>query len=269
MTNAAVSQQIKLLEEHLRLKLFLRRNNQLLLSNDGENYLPRVREALRALQQATDMVMDQVNTQLRIAVLPTFGAKWLVPRLYRFLNRYPDIRVEVSTVAVQDYSQYDLCIDDRQSDAANLDVEWFASTDFFPVGNVRMKTQICCAADLATHTLLHERGSRYLAGYPTWQQWFDEMGQKDIDASRGPAFSDASMALQVAMDGQGVALGQRILVQYDIGAGRLVRLLPTQASLRLSYYLIYRREAAQNPNFSLFRHWLNEEAETYRESGSR
>jgi len=218
-----------------------------------------VRDALRALEQATDLLMDTADTPLRVAVPPTFGAKWLVPRLYRFFNQHPHVRVEVSTADVQDHGQFDLCIDDRQINAPNLRVEWFTSTDFFPVCNAALQEAIRMPQDLAAHTLLHERGGRHLAHHPTWQQWLDEVGVRQIDATRGPAFSEALMALQAAIDGQGVALGQGILVEYDIAAGRLVRPLATEASLRLSYYLIHPREAAEHAGFALFRQWLIDE----------
>ncbi|MFX8258178.1 LysR substrate-binding domain-containing protein, partial [Acinetobacter baumannii] len=84
-------------------KLFLRRNNQLALTDAGDNYLPRVRDALRAIEQATDLLMDTADAPLRVAVPPTFGAKGLVPRLYRFFNQHPHVRVEVSTADVQDH----------------------------------------------------------------------------------------------------------------------------------------------------------------------
>jgi len=259
VTNAAVSHQIKQLEDHLGKKLFARRNNQLTLTDAGENYLPRVRDALRALEQATDLLMDTAEAPLRVAVPPTFGAKWLVPRLYRFFNQHPHVRVEVSTADVQDHGQFDLCIDDRQVNAPNLRVEWFTSTDFFPVCNATLQAAIRVPQDLAGHTLLHERGGRHLAHHPTWRQWLDEVGVGQIDATRGPAFSEALMALQAAIDGQGVALGQGILVEYDVAAGRLVRPLATEASLRLSYYLIHPHQATEHAGFALFRQWLVDE----------
>ncbi|MHA6880592.1 transcriptional regulator GcvA [Ralstonia pseudosolanacearum] len=259
VTNAAVSHQIKQLEDHLGLKLFRRRNNQLTLTDAGDNYLPRVRDALRALEQATDLLMDTGDAPLRVAVPPTFGAKWLVPRLYRFFNQHPQVHVEVSTADVQDHGQFDLCIDDRQVSLPGLRVEWFTATDFFPVCSAALQPAIRIPQDLATQTLLHERGGRHLAHHPTWQQWLDEVGVRQIDAARGPAFSEALMAMQAAIDGQGVALGQGLLVEYDIAAGRLVRPLATEASLRLSYYLIHPHQATENPGFALFRQWLIDE----------
>ncbi|KAF0814474.1 Glycine cleavage system transcriptional activator [Andreprevotia sp. IGB-42] len=260
VTTAAVSHQIKQLEEFLGLKLFERRNNQLQLTSAGENYLPRVRDAFRALQQATDLLLDDKTIVLRAAVPPAFGAKWLVPRLYRFFNQHPDIRVEVSTDPVRDHHAYDVVIDDRQVDARDLTVERFASTGFFPVCSPAVQATLKTPNDLAGHTLLHERGAQRLSHHPGWQQWLDEAGASNVDASRGPGFSDASMTLQAAIDGQGVALGQRLLVEYDIAAGRLVKPLPVEVSLRLSYYLIFPPAALEKAGFAAFRNWLIAEA---------
>ena len=260
VTNAAVSHQIKQLEEFLGLQLFERRNNQLSLTVAGESYLPRVREAFRALQQATDALLDDKSTTLKVAVPPALGTKWLVPRLYRFLNLHPDIRVEVSSDHERDYQRNDITIDHRQVDAPDLMVERFTSSTVFPVCNPAIATTLKRANDLAKHTLLHERGQQRHSHLPNWQQWLEESGATQIDASHGPAFSDAQMTLQAAIDGQGVALGQRILVEYDIAAGRLVRPLTKEVSLRVPYYLIFPQHAAHSAAFLLFKQWLLDEA---------
>ena len=260
VTNAAVSHQIKQLEEFLGLSLFERRNNQLTLTPAGESYLPRVREAFRALQQATDALLDDKSTTLRVAVPPALGTKWLVPRLYRFLNLHPDIRVEVSSDYERDYQRNDITIDHRQVDSPDLVVERFTSSTVFPVCNPAIATTLTQAKDLAKHTLLHERGQQRQSHLPNWQQWLEESGVAQIDPSHGPTFSDAQMTLQAAIDGQGVALGQRILVEYDIAAGRLVKPLAKEVSLRVPYYLISPVHAAQSAAFVVFRQWLRDEA---------
>ncbi|KPC49804.1 transcriptional regulator GcvA [Amantichitinum ursilacus] len=260
VTNAAVSHQIKQLEEFLGLQLFERRNNQLSLTMAGESYLPRVREAFRALQQATDALLDDKTTTLRVAVPPALGTKWLVPRLYRFLNLHPDVRVEVSSDFDRDYQRNDITIDHRQVDAPDLVVERFTSSTVFPVCNPATATTIRNTQDLARQTLLHERSQQRQSHLPNWQQWLEESGAAQIDASHGPAFSDAQMTLQAAIDGQGIALGQQILVEYDIAAGRLVRPLAKEVSLRVPYYLIFPQHAAQSHAFAVFRQWLMDEA---------
>ncbi len=260
VTNAAVSHRIKQLEDCLDIQLFERRNNQLILTDAGENYLPRVRDGLRLLEQATALLLAIDAKPLRVAVSPTLGAKWLVPRLYRFLNQHPQIQVEVVTTVAQDYREYDLCIDDRQVNDPDLKVEWFMNSAYSPVCNAQLKEQIRTPQDLAQLTLLHERGGRHLAHHPNWQQWLSEVNVEVPDPTRGPAFSEALMAIQAAMDGHGVALGQSVLVEYDIAAGRLICPFQIETSLRLSYYLIYQTRPNENEGLAVFLQWLIDEA---------
>ncbi len=259
VTNAAVSLQIKLLEEFLGKKLFHRQNNQLSLTEDGQDYLPRVRESLRALGKATDRLFAKEANTLRIGVSPSFGSKWLVPRLYRFLKRYPQINVELATLGVQNHQQYDVCIDDSPASGQNLQVEWLTDTDFFPVCSVSMHEELQQIADFQFKTLLHVRSAPLSAHYPSWRQWFGEAGIMHLEPEVGPVFSEAYMALQAAVAGQGVVLGQSILVDHDMASGRLVRVLDTPVSLRMSYYLLYPQQSQGETAFELFRGWLLDE----------
>lgn len=256
VTTAAVSHQIKLLEDHLGIKLFVRSNNVLALTVAGERYLPRVRDAFRALAAATDDLMDENNTVLKVAVAPTFGAKWLVPRLYRFLAQHPDIRVEINTDGERNYRNSDITIDSRRAGFGDMPVEPFIASALFPVCCPALARQLASPQDLAGATLLHEASALNDAGYPNWEEWFAAVGMNDVDTRHGPAFSLALMALQAAIDGQGVALAQSLLVEYDIAAGRLVRLFDVDTSLRLHYYLIYAPDTKKNPAFQAFRNWL-------------
>lgn len=256
VTTAAVSHQIKLLEDHLGIKLFVRTNNVLALTVAGERYLPRVREAFRALAQATDELMDENNAVLKVAVAPTFGAKWLVPRLYRFLAQHPDIRVEINTDGERNYRNSDITIDSRRAGFADLSVEPFLATGLIPVCSPELKARIRTPSDLAHVTLLHEVSPLNDADYPNWEEWLSAAGVGDVDVRQGLVFSQALMALQAAIDGQGVALAQRLLIDYDVAAGRLVRLFDIATPLRLHYYLIHAPETRKNPAFQAFRSWL-------------
>ena len=255
VTTAAVSHQIKLLEDHLGIKLFVRTNNVLALTEAGERYLPRIREAFRALAQATDELMDVNNTVLKVAVAPTFGAKWLVPRLYRFLALHPDIRVEINTDGERAYRNSDIIIESRRSGFGDLCVEPFITSSLVPVCAPSIAGRMALPADLVKETLLHETSTLNDADYPSWREWFEAVGMAE-GAPRGPVFSQALLALQAAIDGHGVALAQDLLVEYDIAAGRLVRLFDLSTPLRLHYFLIYGHNTKQTPAFEAFRAWL-------------
>ncbi|MCW8206949.1 transcriptional regulator GcvA [Verminephrobacter aporrectodeae subsp. tuberculatae] len=261
VTNAAVSHQIKQLEEFLGLRLFDRRNNQLGLTCAGERYAPRVREALRALQSATDRLLSDRTAPLRVGVPPVFGEKWLVPRLYRFFNRHPEISIDVASATTPDLRACDLLVADRRMDAPGLVTEHLVATDFFPVCAPALHAGLRAPRDLAHFTLLHDRNPSRSGLHPSWPQWLAEVGEQTVNASRGLGFSETSMGLQAAIDGQGIALGQSLLVDYDIAAGRLVRALDVDTPMRLAYYLIFFADAQERPELKAFRRWLQDEIE--------
>lgn len=262
VTNAAVSHQIKLLEEHLDKQLFQRSNNVLRLTEAGERYLPRIREAFQVIQQATDTLLTDRTAILRVGVPPSFGSKWLVPRLYRFFNQHQDVRVEVVSEIELDYRKCDITIDFRGAKFADFCIEPFIATEVFPVCNPDLKKDIQTPGDLHKFTLLHEISALNNPDYPNWQRWFSELGISNANARQGPIFTLALLSLQAAIEGQGVALGQRALVEYDIAAGRLARLFDIHTSLRLHYYLVYAPDMKDNPAFQAFHQWLLNEAST-------
>jgi LysR family glycine cleavage system transcriptional activator len=262
VTNAAVSHQIKLLEDHLGIDLFKRSNNVLRLTDAGELYLPRIREGFKIFQQATDALLNDNNVVLRVGVPPSFGSKWLVPRLYRFLNRHPHIRIEIVSEVDRTYRDCDITIDFRRTQFADFRIEPFIATEVFPVCSPATAKNLASPADLEKFTLLHEVSAMNDPDYPSWKSWFATLGLQQTEARQGPLFTLALMALQAAIDGQGVALGQALLVEYDIAAGRLVRPLKVETALRLDYYLIYAADMKENPAFLAFHQWLLSEAQT-------
>ena len=223
VTNAAVSHQIKLLEDELGIELFQRKNNVLSLTEAGELYFPRIKEGFKIFQQATDMLLNGNNVLLRVGVPPSFGSKWLVPRLYRFINKHPHIRVEIVSEQDRNYSNCDISIDFRRTQFADFKIESFISTEVFPVCSPQLGMNLKSPTDLSRYTLLHEIRSMNDADYPSWEAWFAALGVAHNNARQGPLFTLALMAMQAAIDGHGIALGQSLLVEYDIAAGRLMR----------------------------------------------
>lgn len=250
LTAAAVSAQVKLLEAYLGTPLFVRSNNKLSLTTAGENYFPRIRDAFRALQHATDQVMGQRSVGLRVSVPPTFGTKWLVPRLFRFFAKHPDIAVEVVTDGGAE--GWDLAIDDRLVDGMEL----LVTSGYTPVCAPALAGRIHTPADLVDHLLLHERPGRRAAAIAGWDQWFEKAGAEPSAISREMGFGDGTMMLQAAIEGQGVALAQELLVAYDLAAGRLAEPLHVEVPLQHAWYLAISREAASKEETEVFRSWL-------------
>ena len=253
LTAAAVSAQVKLLEAYLGTALFVRSNNRLSLTSAGENYFPRVRDVFRALQHATDQVMGERNASLRVSVPPTFGTKWLVPRLFRFFSKHPDIAVEVVTDG-GDEASWDLAIDDRLSEGGDQSI--LATSGYTPVCAPSLAERIRGPADLADYLLLHERPGRRAASAVSWEQWFERAGVETAVVSRDMGFGDGTMMLQAAIEGQGVALAQDLLVAYDLAAGRLAEPFRVDVPLRHTYYLAISRDAVSREETMVFREWL-------------
>lgn len=262
VTQAAVSHRIKTLETWLGVALFKRLNRALMLTEQGRQYLPAIRDALTLLESATESVMEPVsNNTLTVSVLPSFAAKWLVPRLFRFRKLHPDIDVRISAEdAVIDFNKdnVDIALRFGHGDWPTFRVERLMRQDFFPVCSPQLVTEgahpLKVPADLKYYTLLHEESVQ------DWRMWLMAAGLKNIDATRGPWFSHAILVYQAACDGQGVALGATPLVDDDLAAGRLVKPFELTLPSDWGYYFVCPKHASGRPALEAFRDWLMIEA---------
>ncbi len=267
VTPAAVSHQIKGLEDHLGVKLFRRKNRALLLTDAGQACLPGLREGFERLAEAVGAARQQIaHRALTVSVAPSFGAKWLVPRLDHFYAEHPglDVRVDASTRLVDPLREdIDLCIRYGQGKYPGLHVECLLAEEVVPVCSPKLQTgpnPLHTPADLSGHTLLHA-DLPFKDGFPDWRMWLAAAGVKDCDAERGPRFTMASMAVQAAVEGQGVALAGSVLVDDDIAAGRLVNPFEVRFPVKFAYYLVCPEPTVNQPRIVAFRNWLKAEAE--------
>jgi LysR family glycine cleavage system transcriptional activator len=266
VTQAAISHQIKALEAALGLQLFRRFNRRLMLTDAGQAYLPPLREALDGIAAATERLRAAEQTgSLKVSVLPSFAAKWLLPRLSRFRERHPEIDVLVSASnALVDFAreEADIAIRYGFGRYPGLEVEFLMGDRIFPVCSPKLLETgppLRGPADLRHHTLLHDADA--LADESeSWRVWLEAAGVSGVDPSRGPGFSDSSMLLQAAVDGQGVALGRSALAALDLEAGRLVQPFGPSIPSNLSYFIVTQRGAGERPKVRLFHDWLLEEA---------
>jgi LysR family glycine cleavage system transcriptional activator len=265
VTQAAVSHQIKALEAALDVQLFRRFNRRLMLTDAGQAYLPPLREALDGIAAATERLRAAEHTgPLKISVLSSFGAKWLLPRLFGFRERHPEIDVLVSASdKLVDFAHDDVDIGIRygQGRYPGLRVDLLMRDEIFPVCSPRLLEgahPLRRPADLEHHTLLHDQ----VAGTqedPDWRIWLETAGVEGVDAGRGPGFSHASWVIEAAITGQGVALGRRSLAGDDIAAGHLVQPFGPSIPSTFVYTVVSLSQAADQPKVRLFREWLLEE----------
>ena len=270
VTPAAISHQVKALEELLEVPLFRRLTRALRLTDAGQAALPTLSQGFDKLAQGVEQMRAHCESGvLTISVSPSFGAMWLVPRLEHFRSRHPDIEIRIDGT-------------DRLVDLARDDAD--VAVRYGPGGynGVRLdclfsqvNTPVCSPAllsgehplgqpdDLRHHTLLHVDWKDAEA---SWRMWLLAAGLHDIDPTRGPRFTMENMAVQAALDGHGVALIGDILVADDLAAGRLVRPFDPSLStpLTFSYYLLSAKDSAEQPKVEAFRDWLLEEARASR-----
>jgi LysR family glycine cleavage system transcriptional activator len=258
VTQAAISHQIRGLEERLGVQLFIRRNRALLLSEAGQAYLPALREAFDTIANATEKLQRRdEGGPLLVSTTASFATKWLVPRLATFQQLHPGIEVQISTgVGLVDFQRdtVDVAIRWGLGSWPGVSSERLLGEDMFPVcapSLVKGKNALKKPSDLARVTLLHMSNQR-----DDWRLWLTAAGAKGVDPSRGPVFDQAMTVLQAAMDGLGVAIGHGPLVERDIKAGRLVAPFDVSLPVEAAYYLVAPPSALRRHKVRSFREWL-------------
>ncbi|HYZ88186.1 MAG TPA: transcriptional regulator GcvA [Myxococcales bacterium] len=260
VTQSAISHQVRHLEEQLALELFERSPHALRLTPAGEKLALAAREAFARIAEAAQQI-DRRPRPLSVSVLPSFGARWLLPRLKRFRSAVPgiDLRIHAS-VEPCDFSSDGVDVAIRYGGGGwnGLHVEKLLGEEVFPVCNPRIARSLRTVADLRRHVLLHDETRRPHGG---WAEWLRAAGASGIDARRGTVFTDAHLMIQAAVEGQGVALARSVLVEGDLLSGRLVRPFDCAVPGRYHYFLVYPPAHGARAEVRAFREFLLDEVE--------
>lgn len=262
VTPAAVSHQIKALEEWLGVTLFRRLNRAVMLTDEGQVYVQGVRDGLEAINAATEKLMkSDAGGALTVSTLPSFAVRWLLPRLSRFRDEYPDIDVRLdASDQLTDFNRQDVDLVIRYGSGnypGLRTVKLLTEDRLFPVCSPDLLTgdkPLNTPEDLKYHTLLHDDLR------VDWETWLAAAGVPGIDPKKGPSFNDSSMVLTAAMAGQGVALGRSTLAADDLAAGRLVKPFGVELKAGSAYFVVCPEEVAERPKIVTFRNWLLKEA---------
>jgi LysR family glycine cleavage system transcriptional activator len=261
VTQGAVSHQVKALEATLGIKLFNRERQRLVITDAGREYLNVVRDALDRIAAGTERVLQRQNSGvLTVSTSPDFAAKWLVNRLGRFGEAHPDIDLRVSaTMHHIDFVREEVDVAVRHGDGnwPGLDATRLCIEQLFPVCSPKLmsgRNKIAKPSDLSRSPLLHLDDSK------AWAQWFEAAGVPAPQLPHGLTLNRASMLIDAAIDGQGVALARTALAASDLISGRLVR--PFELSLKLSktYWIVCPKATSAKPKIATFRDWLLAEA---------
>lgn len=269
VTPAAVSQQVRTLEDACATRLFRRLTRALELTETGRAAAPILSEGFDRLAEGAEALFSRRPARvITVSTAPSFGAKWLLPRLERFRERYPDydVRIDASDTPVRFQGDgVDIALRYGTGHYPDLEVHCLMGQTTIPVcapSLLDLGPPLDRPDDLRRHTLLHVEWTRATEGAPSWRMWLKAAGAAGVDADRGPRFSNESMALSAAVDGQGVALIGSVLAADDLAAGRLVRPFPAAAEQAavFRYYVVHPPGQATDPRVEAFRDWVIAEA---------
>jgi LysR family glycine cleavage system transcriptional activator len=259
LTQSAVSRQIKALESQLGVELFLRERQTIRLTVAGDSYAREIREALRRISSASlNLRANPHGGTLNLAILPTFGARWLAPRLGQFLAGNPGITINLVTRL----SPFDFRLDSIDAAIHFGDAVWPGAELALLM---REETIPACSPDFkqahaidAPSDLLHVPLLHLTTRPDAWERWFTETGVV-FENLHGMLFDQFATASQAAIGGLGVALLPTFLIQDELARGELVAAVdrPMQSAQR--YYLAFPRERAAYPPLVAFREWIVKE----------
>lgn len=259
VTPAALSFQIKSLEEHLGAQVFRRLNRAVELTEAGHALAPGVAEGFQTLASAwrsAERTLD--NHTLTVTAGPAFTAKWLAPRLYEFAQAYPDVELRfAASLRMVDLARDGVDVAIRFGRGIEEDhyVLPLANEWVCPVMTPDMAAQYTTPDSLIDAPLVFDDSIKFLNPPVDWSTWFRVMGI-DHDPSHGPRFSQADHALDAALAGVGVVLARRALVVKDLADGRLVAPFPTALETGAGFRFICAPGAETRPHIAAFRDWV-------------
>ena len=264
VTQTAVSHQIKLLEAHLGTPLFVRGPRGLSLTADGARWAHELAEVFALLHEVNHRLRARTERErplVSVSVLPSFAARWLVPRLGQFFAAHPGIDVRISPdEQLVDFGResFDLGIRFGFGRYPGLVVEKLADDGLVVVCAPALlrRRKLRTLPDLRKHVLLHDDEPE------GWAHWLASRGVRGVDSAHGSVLTDSSMLLTAAVAGHGVALARYSLALDELSAGRLVQPFPKlgPTPLRRAYYCAAPRERLARPEVAAFRDWLRAQA---------
>ncbi|NQW01739.1 MAG: transcriptional regulator GcvA [Rhodospirillales bacterium] len=271
VTPAALSYQIRQLEDHLGVKLFNRLNRAVELTEMGLLIAPGIREGFARLSKTMQQLERRKSSNvLVISAGPAITAKWLAPRLYRFVSKHPNIDARVSSSVKKvdlEEDDVDVAIRFGAGKYAHCRTEKLFDEYVTPMCSpalVNGDRPLRTPDDLKNHTLISDDTHVGFFDLADWNAWFEQAGVKDGNQGHGKLqFNVADHALDAAISGAGVVLGRTALAQGDLDAGRLVMPFDLKIKADFSFFLVYLESRAEDPNIRAFRDWLMDEIGGY------
>jgi len=270
LTPAAVSYQVKEIEDQLGVVLFHRTSRSIRLTEAGRLLVDASGEALELLGRAATKArrLSRGTTVLKVTADPQFASRWLMGRVERFRAIRPDVDLRFDVAyEVRDFDQDDIDVAIRFGTGRypGLAAHRLFDNVIVPVCSPRLLKSgppLAVPRDLFNHTLVHIEWSRDGVTWPNWRMWMAAAGVDDFDDSRTVVFGTSGDAVQAAIDGNAVALADFAMVANDLSEGRLIR--PFDLGIRIppefAYFVVYPQASSADPRIAAFRDWIVEEA---------
>ncbi len=262
VTHAAVSRQVKQLEQRLGVKLFERLPRGLKLTAHGALLAEGTRDAFDRLASAIeDVSLPAVRRKLTISTFASLAARWLMPRVGAFSTLFPEVDLQVVTsTRLVDFAREDVDIGIRFGSGRYPGlhvVPLFKPQEIVIASPALLKrgAPLRTYTDLKHYTLLHDDSHR------PWTRWLEAVGAKGVNARRGIICGDRNAMLQAALEGQGIALASHVFVASDLASGRLVRVFETEVASPFAIYAVCLPRRLNDPTVSGAMDWLAREAQ--------
>jgi LysR family glycine cleavage system transcriptional activator len=269
VTPAAVSHQIRGLEKYLGVTLFKRTTRRMELTEQGRAAAEQFREGFERLARGVSQLRaSDAGASLTLSVTTAFATRWLVPRLGRFMRRFPgiDLKVRAGTQPVDfDQDEIDLAVRIGRGGVAGASAIALFGESVAPLASPSFIRQhgMRRAADLARVPLLHDDSMRRAGRTTGWAEWLGAARVRTVDATAGIHFDDGHLVLQAASSGRGVALGRLAYALDDLEARRLRVPFGPVLELDLKYYLFVPEGRASEPAIAAVRAWFTQEAASF------
>ena len=275
VTPAALSFQIKSLEEHLGAQVFRRLNRAVELTEAGRALYPGTHDGFAALQsawRAARRVLD--NATLTVTAGPAFTAKWLAPRMFAFAQAHPEIELRFSaSIRMLDFDRDGIDVAIRFGHgrdpglfSAPILYDWMT-----PMMTPKLAETYRTPQSLTGAPLIHDQSIAYLDPPCDWAAWFRAAGVGFAPGSGGARFNQGNHAIDAALGGAGVLLGRGVLTQKELAEGHLVAPFPMTLSSETPFRFVCPNGTETRPHVAAFLAWMQQEAESIRrfESGRR